>query len=140
MVRPLPAGCRLTAIFDSCHSGSALDLPYIYSTEGKIKEPNLLAEAGQGLLGAGMSYLNGDMSCLFKGAMSTFKSVTSGGQASQNAKQTVSRSLSTRTPLQSDVPLTIPLLVRAENLPSRRHRSFLALYLLLSLSLLHPPA
>ena len=29
MVRPLPAGCRLTAIFDSCHSGSALDLPYI---------------------------------------------------------------------------------------------------------------
>ena len=40
-----------------CHSGSCLDLPYIYSTEGKIKEPNLLAEAGQGLLGAGMSYL-----------------------------------------------------------------------------------
>jgi metacaspase-1 len=37
MVKPLPPGCRLTAIFDSCHSGSALDLPYIYSTEGKIK-------------------------------------------------------------------------------------------------------
>ncbi|ORY34251.1 caspase domain-domain-containing protein [Naematelia encephala] len=60
MVKPLPPGCRLTAIFDSCHSGSCLDLPYIYSTEGKIKEPNLLAEAGQGLLGAGMSYLRGD--------------------------------------------------------------------------------
>jgi hypothetical protein len=32
MVRPLPAGCRLTALFDSscCHSGSALDLPYEY--------------------------------------------------------------------------------------------------------------
>jgi hypothetical protein len=89
-VQPLPAGCRLTAIFDSCHSGSALDLPYIYSTEGKIKEPNLLAEAGQGLLGAGMSYLRGDMSGLLKGAMSTFKSVTSGGQASQNTKRTVS--------------------------------------------------
>lgn len=27
MVRPLPPGCRLTAIFDSCHSGTALDLP-----------------------------------------------------------------------------------------------------------------
>ncbi|KAF6757227.1 caspase domain-containing protein [Ephemerocybe angulata] len=52
MVKPLPEGCRLTAIFDSCHSGSALDLPYIYSTEGKIKEPNLAAEAGQGLLSA----------------------------------------------------------------------------------------
>lgn len=61
MVRPLPAGCRLTAIFDSCHSGSCLDLPYIYSTEGKVKEPNLLAEAGQGALNAGMSYLRGDV-------------------------------------------------------------------------------
>jgi hypothetical protein len=30
MVRPLPPGCRLTAIFDCCHSGSALDLPYEY--------------------------------------------------------------------------------------------------------------
>jgi len=76
MVRPLPAGCRLTAIFDSCHSGSALDLPYMYSTEGKIKEPNLLAEAGQGLLTSGMSYLKGDtrgamtgLSGLFKTAM-----------------------------------------------------------------------
>lgn len=57
LVRPLPPGCRLTAIFDSCHSGTAMDLPYIYSTEGKIKEPNLLAEAGQGLLSAGKSYL-----------------------------------------------------------------------------------
>lgn len=34
-----------------------LDLPYIYSTEGKIKEPNLLAEAGQGLLGT-FTYLS----------------------------------------------------------------------------------
>ncbi|KAJ7602536.1 caspase domain-containing protein [Roridomyces roridus] len=30
MVKPLPAGCRLTAIFDSCHSGTALDLPFMY--------------------------------------------------------------------------------------------------------------
>ena len=50
MVNPLPAGVRLTAIFDSCHSGSALDLPYIYSTQGVLKEPNLAKEAGQGLL------------------------------------------------------------------------------------------
>lgn len=54
---------------DRCHSGSCLDLPYIYSTEGKIKEPNLLAEAGQGLLGAGMSYLRGDMGGMLKGVM-----------------------------------------------------------------------
>jgi len=32
MVKKLPAGCRLTAIFDCCHSGSALSLPYEYVT------------------------------------------------------------------------------------------------------------
>lgn len=51
LVSPLQAGVRLTAIFDSCHSGSVLDLPYIYSTQGVLKEPNLAKEAGQGLLG-----------------------------------------------------------------------------------------
>ena len=30
LVKPLPAGCRLTALFDCCHSGSVLDLPYEY--------------------------------------------------------------------------------------------------------------
>ena len=30
LARPLPEGCRFTAIFDSCHSGTALDLPYMY--------------------------------------------------------------------------------------------------------------
>ncbi|KAL1939251.1 hypothetical protein VTO73DRAFT_10054 [Trametes versicolor] len=37
MVKSLPAGCRLTALFDSCHSGSALDLPYLYSSDGRVK-------------------------------------------------------------------------------------------------------
>lgn len=31
MVRPLPAGVKLTAIFDSCHSGTVLNLPYTVS-------------------------------------------------------------------------------------------------------------
>jgi metacaspase-1 len=56
MVQPLEAGVRLTAIFDSCHSGTALDLPYIYSTQGILKEPNLAKEAGQGLLGVISQY------------------------------------------------------------------------------------
>ncbi|KAG2030791.1 peptidase C14, caspase domain-containing protein [Suillus americanus] len=38
MVKSLPAGCRLTAIFDSCHSGTALDLPYTYHLNGRLKE------------------------------------------------------------------------------------------------------
>ncbi|KAI0083445.1 peptidase C14, caspase domain-containing protein [Irpex rosettiformis] len=37
MIHPLPKNCRLTALFDSCHSGSALDLPYLYSTNGRVK-------------------------------------------------------------------------------------------------------
>ncbi|KAG6813410.1 Ca(2+)-dependent cysteine protease [Tricholoma furcatifolium] len=83
LVKPLPAGCRLTAIFDSCHSGSALDLPYIYSTEGKIKEPNLAAEAGQGLLSAVTSYARGDMSGVLQSAMGLVKTVTGGAQKAE---------------------------------------------------------
>lgn len=30
LVKPLAPGVRLTAIFDSCHSGTVMDLPYIY--------------------------------------------------------------------------------------------------------------
>ncbi|KAL0061960.1 Ca(2+)-dependent cysteine protease, partial [Marasmius tenuissimus] len=83
LVKPLPAGCRLTAIFDSCHSASALDLPYIYSTEGKIKEPNLVAEAGQGLLSAATSYARGDMGGVLSSAMGLFKTATGQSQKAQ---------------------------------------------------------
>ncbi|EJF64750.1 hypothetical protein DICSQDRAFT_80416 [Dichomitus squalens LYAD-421 SS1] len=83
MVRPLPPGCRLTAIFDSCHSGSVLDLPYIYSTEGKIKEPNLAAEAGQGLLSAVTSYARGDMGGVFSSVTGLLKTATGGTQRAE---------------------------------------------------------
>ncbi|KAJ3216455.1 Ca(2+)-dependent cysteine protease [Clydaea vesicula] len=35
LVKDLPTGVHLTAIFDSCHSGSILDLPYEYNLEQK---------------------------------------------------------------------------------------------------------
>ncbi|KAK0475417.1 caspase domain-containing protein [Armillaria novae-zelandiae] len=31
MLQSLPSGCQLTALFDSCHSGTILDLPYTFS-------------------------------------------------------------------------------------------------------------
>ncbi|KAI0051549.1 peptidase C14 [Auriscalpium vulgare] len=37
LVAPLPSGCRLTAVFDSCHSGSVMDLVYNYHSNGKVK-------------------------------------------------------------------------------------------------------
>ncbi|RUS25121.1 hypothetical protein BC938DRAFT_472596 [Jimgerdemannia flammicorona] len=87
MVRPLPPGCRLTAIFDSCHSGTALDLPYVYSTAGVIKEDNYLKDAGQTLLTAGMDYARGDMSGLFNAMQSFGTKVMKGKSANAMTKQ-----------------------------------------------------
>jgi hypothetical protein len=81
MVRPLQAGVRLTAIFDSCHSGTALDLPYIYSTQGILKEPNLAKEAGQGLLGAVSAYSRGDLGGVANNIMGFFKKAGSSEDA-----------------------------------------------------------
>ncbi|KAK9415919.1 putative Caspase domain-containing protein [Seiridium unicorne] len=88
MVRPLPGGVRLTAIFDSCHSGTALDLPYIYSTQGMLKEPNLAKEAGQGLLGVISSYSQGDIAGVAKNVMGFFKKATNGENAHNRAMAT----------------------------------------------------
>jgi metacaspase-1 len=38
LVKPLPLQCRLTAVFDACHSETLLDLPYVYSSMGVVKE------------------------------------------------------------------------------------------------------
>ncbi|KAK7540501.1 metacaspase-1 [Phyllosticta citribraziliensis] len=88
MVGPLQPGVRLTAIFDSCHSGSALDLPYLYSTQGVLKEPNLAKEAGQGLLGIVSSYARGDMGGMASTALGLFKKATSGGETRERNLRT----------------------------------------------------
>ncbi|KAI0055440.1 peptidase C14 [Artomyces pyxidatus] len=41
LVGPLPPGCRLTAVFDSCHSASVLDLTYRYHSDGHAKRLRL---------------------------------------------------------------------------------------------------
>lgn len=39
LIRPLPTGCRLTCILDSCHSAGALNLPYLFTgTENNLKK------------------------------------------------------------------------------------------------------
>lgn len=37
LVHTIPDGCRLTALFDSCHSSSVLDLVYLYHSNGVLK-------------------------------------------------------------------------------------------------------
>lgn len=89
LVKPLPAGCRLTCIFDCCHSGSALDLPYMYTTDGKIKEPNVAADIGMGLMGMASSYAKKDMGGLLKGGMGILRAATGGAQkAGEKARKT----------------------------------------------------
>lgn len=81
LINPLPAGVRLTVIFDSCHSGSALDLPYIYSTQGVLKEPNLAKEAGQGLLNVFTSASTGDYGGVAGHVFNFIKKATTGDDA-----------------------------------------------------------
>ncbi|KAI8924823.1 caspase domain-containing protein [Entophlyctis helioformis] len=37
LVKPLVKGVRLTAVFDCCHSGSGIDLPFTYSVDGNLE-------------------------------------------------------------------------------------------------------
>ncbi|KAJ1033142.1 hypothetical protein NDA13_001140 [Ustilago tritici] len=88
LVRPLPVGCRLTAIFDSCHSGTVLDLPYVYTTSGNIKETSVMAGVGKGLMGAAMNYARGDVMGMAKGLLSTLTTAKNTNGAEDMTKKT----------------------------------------------------
>ncbi|KAF0694842.1 Aste57867_14306 [Aphanomyces stellatus] len=75
---PLPAGVKLTAIFDCCHSGSALDLPFMYTIDGNLEvhEEDSRAVAARHMLNAGLSFLRGDKAKAsegFQAGMKAFK-------------------------------------------------------------------
>lgn len=88
VVRPLLPGVRLTAIFDSCHSASCMDLPYIYSTKGVLKEPNLAREAGEGLLDAVKAYASGDLGAVASSVFKFAKTAYNGDDAYEKTKET----------------------------------------------------
>ncbi|KAI8390155.1 caspase domain-containing protein, partial [Blakeslea trispora] len=87
LVRPLPPKCRLTAIFDSCHSGTVLDLPYVYSTQGEIKEQNLFKYAGKGFLSAGIAYAQGDKEGALASIMSLGKQLMEARDVSDRVRR-----------------------------------------------------
>ncbi|CAG8620051.1 2226_t:CDS:2, partial [Diversispora eburnea] len=61
LVDPLSEGVRLTVVFDSCHSGTVLDLPYVYSTRGTIKQPKILLQGAKNALDTGLRYFQGEL-------------------------------------------------------------------------------
>ena len=92
LVRQLPRGVRLTAIFDSCHSQTALDLPFIYDCDGNIKKQKVSrVNAGVSLLETGMALKEGNIFKAFMKGTETFENVTNIGnekRASQITKET----------------------------------------------------
>ena len=59
-----------------------------YSTEGKVKEPNLVLEAGQGLLSAANSYARGDIGGVMQSVTGFVRTATTGRSAQERARQT----------------------------------------------------
>ena len=78
LVQQLAPGVRLTAIFDCCHSGSALDLPFTYYPDGRVKEQKSkmqkIGSIGKNLLKSGLTMnIGGALSSLQQGTLSIFQ-------------------------------------------------------------------
>jgi metacaspase-1 len=84
LVSQLPNTAQLHAIFDCCHSGSAMELPYVYRTDDdgnvnlvdNIKQGLQLATSAATLLAGGFTISKvQDAEQLYAGASSFFKSL-----------------------------------------------------------------
>lgn len=86
LVKPLPAGCRLTAIFDSCHSGTVLDLPFVYrAADGGLKEYNVWKESAGDAMNVVMGYMAQNTTEMISGVTSMYKRFTA--KTSANAEK-----------------------------------------------------
>lgn len=65
-----------------------MDLPYVYSTKGILKEPNLAKEAASGLFDAFSAYSRGDLGGVASSIFGLAKSTFNGDEAYERTKQT----------------------------------------------------
>jgi hypothetical protein len=65
-----------------------LDLPYVYSTKGAVKESSIWKDAGNSLKNAGKAYISGDPSRAISNVMSMgSRFLNGGGMSSGNLKE-----------------------------------------------------
>ncbi|KAI9296014.1 peptidase C14, partial [Neoconidiobolus thromboides FSU 785] len=86
LIRDLPKGVRLTAIFDSCHSGSVLDLPFTYKNDGTIAvtaNSDAGKELALSILKAGLSFSQGNQAAALNSVVEGLRGFLSGGRKSQ---------------------------------------------------------
>jgi len=87
MVQPLPKGCRLTAVFDSCHSGTVMDLPYTYQCDGQVEaiENDVRKEIFKKAINVVGSLIQGNPAAIASALMGIFDGSLS--QAASNVNQ-----------------------------------------------------
>jgi len=99
LVEPLPEGCRLTAIFDSCHSGTVMDLPYTYQCDGSIEviendtRKNIFANAislVSDLVSGNTSNIASSLIGMIKGSITGITS-SSGNSSGTTQEQTIKK-------------------------------------------------
>ncbi len=73
--------------FISAHANSLNLVSSQYSTEGKVKEPNLALEVGQGILGAASSYARGDIGGVMQSVTGFVRTATTGRSSQARARQ-----------------------------------------------------
>jgi len=94
LVQPLPKGCRLTAIFDSCHSGTVLDLPYTYQCDGKVEviENDMRKEVFKKAFNLLGGFIQGDQAAIASSLLGLFDgSINFNGQSNVNQQQIINK-------------------------------------------------
>ncbi|KAI8825273.1 caspase domain-containing protein [Fimicolochytrium jonesii] len=87
LVRPLPPGVRLTCLFDCCHSGSSLDLPFTYLPDGRLKTKTAATRLGGAAMSVGKGFLKGGVLGAGMSLFAAGKTLTSSGASHEQLVQ-----------------------------------------------------